>query len=87
METTRLSSKGQVIIPKAVRSAHQWGVGLELEVIDTGDGVLLRPKTLFEESRLDQVAGVLEYKGKTKSQEEIDSSMKKAARSAWRDRS
>ncbi len=48
METTRLSSKGQVIIPKAVRSAHQWGVGLELEVIEMGDGVLLRPKTLSD---------------------------------------
>lgn len=86
METTRLSSKGQVIIPKAVRSAHQWGVGLELEVIDTSDGVLLRPKTLFEESSLEQVAGALKYVGKTKSQDEINTAMKKAARRAWNDR-
>lgn len=82
METTRLSSKGQVIIPKALRSAHKWNAGLELEVIDMGEGVLLRPKTLFAESSLDQVAGTLKYTGKTKSQGEIDAAMKKAARRA-----
>lgn len=36
METTKLSSKGQVIIPKAFRSTHHWEPGLELMVIDTG---------------------------------------------------
>ena len=48
METTRLSSKGQVIIPKAVRSAHRWEAGLDFLVIDTGDGILLKPKAPFE---------------------------------------
>ena len=39
METTRLSSKGQVIIPKSVRSAHRWEAGLDFQIIDTGDGI------------------------------------------------
>jgi AbrB family looped-hinge helix DNA binding protein len=86
METTKLSSKGQVIIPKALRISHNWDAGLELEVIEMGDGLLLRPKGLFEETTLDQVAGFLKYSGKSKSPEDIDSVMKKAARSAWRDR-
>lgn len=87
METTKLSSKGQVIIPKAFRTSHNWDAGLELVVIEMGDGLLLRPKGPFEETSLDQVAGSLKFSGKAKSQEEIDSAMKKAARSAWRDRS
>ena len=86
METTKLSSKGQVIIPKALRDSHHWDTGLELVVIEMGDGLLLRPKGLFEETTLDQVAGSL-YTGKAKSQDDIDSAMKRAARSAWRDRS
>jgi AbrB family looped-hinge helix DNA binding protein len=43
MSTTVLSSKGQVIIPKALRAARRWGPGTQLEVQDTPEGVLLRP--------------------------------------------
>lgn len=86
METTKLSSKGQVIIPKAFRASHNWDTGMELVVTEMGDGLLLRPKGPFEESTLDQVSGFLEYTGKIRSEEEIDLAMKKAARSTWRDR-
>ena len=43
MQTTTLSSKGQVIIPKALRLARRWGPGTQLEVQDTPEGLLLRP--------------------------------------------
>lgn len=43
MQTTVLSSKGQVIISKSLRVARRWGPGTQLEVFDTPDGVLLRP--------------------------------------------
>jgi AbrB family looped-hinge helix DNA binding protein len=43
MQTTTLSSKGQVIIPKALRVARRWGPGTQLELHDTPEGVLLRP--------------------------------------------
>lgn len=85
METTKLSSKGQVIIPKALRTTHNWVPGLELVVIDTGDGVLLRPQAPFAETALDDIAAFLKYTGKVKSNEDIESAMKQAARSAWRD--
>ena len=39
---TRLSAKGQVVIPHAVRSRLAWREGDELEVIDRPDGVELR---------------------------------------------
>ena len=52
MEATRLSTRGQVVIPKELRDAYRWGEGQELDVIDTGDGILLkarkpRPKTAW----------------------------------------
>jgi AbrB family looped-hinge helix DNA binding protein len=40
---TRLSAKGQIVIPKAVRDRLQWREGADLEVIETASGVLLRP--------------------------------------------
>jgi AbrB family looped-hinge helix DNA binding protein len=47
METTRLSSKGQVILPKSIRDAHRWQPGTEFMVEDTAEGVLLRPAKPF----------------------------------------
>ena len=41
---TRLSDKGQVVVPKAIRDLKGWAPGLDLEVVDAGDGVLLRPR-------------------------------------------
>ncbi len=39
----KISSKGQLVLPKAVRDAHGWGAGTELEFIDKGDDVIIRP--------------------------------------------
>lgn len=39
---TKLSAKGQVVIPKAVRDRLRWEEGVQLEVVERGDGVLLR---------------------------------------------
>ena len=59
METTRLSTKGQVILPQAIRVARAWVPGTEFIVEETPDGVLLRPAARFPESRLEDVAGCL----------------------------
>ena len=41
--TTTLSSKFQISIPKAVRSLHDWKAGQEFAFIPKGAGVLLMP--------------------------------------------
>lgn len=41
---TRLSAKGQVVIPKDVRDRLGWTQGSDLEVVETAGGVLLRQK-------------------------------------------
>ncbi len=40
---TRISSKGQVVIPKAIREVHQWPAGTVLHIEEKDGGILLRP--------------------------------------------
>lgn len=83
METTKLSSKGQVIIPKGIRAARQWEAGLELQVIDMGDGILLRPKAPFAETALDEVAGLLKDRVRPKTDRDIQSAVARGIRDKW----
>ena len=55
MVKTRLSSKGQVIIPKAVRATHGWEPGTEFAIEDRDEGIVLRPLRLFPASALREV--------------------------------
>ena len=64
METTRLSTKGQVILPKGIRDSRAWGPGTEVTVEETAEGVLLRPAGRFPETEIREVAGVLRSKRK-----------------------
>ena len=66
METTRLSTKGQIILPKNIRTSRALVLGTEFTVEETGDGILLRPIGRFPETHLVDVAGCLRYKGKPK---------------------
>ena len=66
METTRLSTKGQIILPKGIRDSRAWGPGTEFTVEETGDGVLLRPAAHFADTNLKDVAGCLGSKRKSK---------------------
>ena len=72
MGTTKLSSKGQIILPAAIRTANQWKAGVEFAVEDTGDGVLLRPLKPFSATKLDEVVGCTGYKGKAHTLDEMD---------------
>lgn len=85
MEVTRLSSKGQVIIPKALRTAHRWETGQELIAIDAGDGILLKPKKPFPETTLAQVAGCLKYQGTPKNLDDFEDAIRQGVMEQWHD--
>jgi AbrB family looped-hinge helix DNA binding protein len=70
--TTVVSTKGQVILPKAIRQRRDWQAGTRLIVEDTPAGVLLRRAQAFPETRPEDVRGMLAYKGKPKTLEEMD---------------
>jgi AbrB family looped-hinge helix DNA binding protein len=75
METTRLSTKGQIVLPKDIRTARAWGPGTEFIVEQTEDGILLRPSERFLETGLDQVAGSLRSKRTAKSSAQMRASI------------
>lgn len=64
METTKLSSKGQVVLPRSIRSARKLRAGAEFAVVDTPEGVLLRPLKPFPPTRVDEVFGSAAYRGR-----------------------
>jgi len=70
--TTTVSTKGQVILPKAIRRALRWEAGTRLTVENTPEGVLLKPEPVFAITRLEEVFGCLAYRGTPKTLEEMD---------------
>ncbi|MGH7042880.1 MAG: AbrB/MazE/SpoVT family DNA-binding domain-containing protein [Acetobacteraceae bacterium] len=73
--TTVLSTKGQVILPKAVRDRLHWSAGTRLAVESTAEGVLLKPVRAFPPSRIEDVFGCLKYDGPPKTIEEMDTAV------------
>ncbi|OGR07029.1 MAG: AbrB family transcriptional regulator [Deltaproteobacteria bacterium RIFOXYD12_FULL_50_9] len=86
MQLTVLSSKGQVIIPKPVRTARHWEPGQQLEVVDTDEGILLRPAKPFSKTSLEEVTSCLNYQGKTISLAEMEEAIRKGVEETTRDR-
>lgn len=70
--TTTVSTKGQVILPSAIRQRREWGAGTRLTVEETAEGVLLKPAPAFAETRPAAVFGSLPHKGKPKTLDEME---------------
>ncbi|WP_027058188.1 AbrB/MazE/SpoVT family DNA-binding domain-containing protein [Mesorhizobium loti] len=77
---TTVSTKGQVILPSAIRKQRDWGAGTRLEVEDTPDGVLLKLAPAFAPTRPEDVFGVLPRSGTPKTLEEMDAAVLAEAR-------
>lgn len=75
METTRLSTKGQIVLPRGIRASRAWEPGTEFTVEETGDGVLLRPSKRFPQTRLEDVVGCLRSKLKAPSLVQMDAAI------------
>jgi AbrB family looped-hinge helix DNA binding protein len=85
MQLTLLSSKGQVIIPKAMREALHWHAGTRLEVKDTVEGILLTPVQPQQKAPLSQglaaIRSRIAYNGPIRSVEDMaDAILKEAQR-------
>lgn len=71
MKLTRMSSKGQVVIPRDIRNTRAWEPGLEFEVEDRAEGVLLRPRAQFPRTSVADVIGCAGYVGPRRSLAEM----------------
>ena len=73
--TTDVSTKGQVILPKAIRSHLGWEAGTRLIVEETQDGVLLKPAPVFPRTRPEEVFQSLPDHGRPKTIDEMDAAI------------
>jgi AbrB family looped-hinge helix DNA binding protein len=80
MEKTRLSNKGQVVIPKAVRILHGWEAGLEFVIENVDDGIKLKPIKPYEKTKIEDVIGCVGYKGPKKSLKDMEAAIAKGAK-------
>ena len=64
---TKLSAKGQIVIPKDVRDRLGLAEGMVLDVIETGDGVILRRpverKKLSVDEAVRQLRKIYQHEG------------------------
>ena len=82
--TTTVSTKGQVILPKAIRERRRWRPGTKLIVEETTEGVTLKPAPLFPPTRPEDVRGSVRYEGSAKTIEEMDEAVLEAVAEDWR---
>lgn len=54
-------------------------------VIDTGDGVLLKPKTPFQETSIADAASCLRYKGEPKTLDDMEQAIRQGVKERFRD--
>jgi len=76
MPVTRISSKGQIVLPQSIREKRNWISGTELIVEDRKDGVLLRPVKPFPPTKFEDVYGCLQYKGTPKSLDDMEDAIR-----------
>ncbi len=77
---TVVSTKGQVILPKAIRDSKGWRAGQKLVAEATRDGILLRPASPFPPTQPADVFGSLSHHGKRLGDEDIEKSLRAAAK-------
>ncbi len=72
METIRLSTKGQFILPKAIRDRHHWKAGTEFVIIDRGAELVIKPAKVFPPTELEPLDTKQVYQGRPLSPEEME---------------
>lgn len=80
MFTTRLSNKGQIVLPKNIRDSHNWQPGTAFIINDLGDSIILKPIKQFKSTSLDEVMGCMEYKGPKKGLKDFELAIAKGAK-------
>ncbi|MBO0905414.1 AbrB/MazE/SpoVT family DNA-binding domain-containing protein [Jiella sonneratiae] len=88
---TRVSEEGQIFLPSEVSTTQGWDSGTELEVVERGGEVVLRPRsfrrTVFPPITLEQfLAAVPKYDGPLVTDEMMEAGLAEEAKRRWRDK-
>jgi AbrB family looped-hinge helix DNA binding protein len=76
MDTSKVSSKWQVVIPRVVREAEQIRVGSEVAFERTADGILLRPVGAGMRCAPEEGYGILKSRRRPATQADIARAMR-----------
>lgn len=77
----RVSSKGQLVLPKVIRERRGIGAGSELELEEVPGGVLLTLVRGPETATLDDLLGCAGYTGPKKTLGDMEAAIREGARS------
>jgi AbrB family looped-hinge helix DNA binding protein len=80
---TRVSTKGQVVLPKAIRDRRGWTAGAELVIEERPEGVLLRAAPKVEPTRFEDVFGSLGPVDRVVSVKEMHEAVLEEAKARW----
>ncbi len=81
---TRISAKGQVVIPKDVRDRMSWSEGERLDVIETSCGVLLRRHDMRRRITVEEFKRLVPpHDGPAVSLEEMNEGIDQALQERW----
>lgn len=69
---TKVSTKGQVVLPRAIRDQPGFGPGAELDVKVVDGVVTLAPVKIRGRYTLDDLVGIVPYDGPTLTIEDMD---------------
>jgi len=70
MQTVKLSSKGQIVIPKQIRQAQHLAAGTEFLVSCVEGEIRLAPAPAFPKTRVEDGLGMLAKKGRRRLSDE-----------------
>ena len=87
MQTTRVSSKGQVVLPKSLRDELDWPAGTDLTIEKRDGSVVLRRKSTIRPTTIDEVAGMFKYDGPPISLEDMERAIDAEHAERWRRKS
>jgi AbrB family looped-hinge helix DNA binding protein len=83
--TTTVSTKGQAILPTAIRDQRHWAAGTKLIVEEAPEGVLLTSLPLFTATAIEAVFGSLRPTGAALSIDAMNAAITEEARRRARD--
>jgi AbrB family looped-hinge helix DNA binding protein len=86
MDTSKVSSKWQVVIPRRLREAEQICVGGEVAFERTAEGILLRPVGAGKRIAPEEVYGILKTRRRAATEADIARAVRAAAMSKERKR-
>ncbi len=80
MRTTKVSTKGQVVIPAELRDLLGWRAGTELQVERRGGTLVLRAAVALPVTTIDDLRTCVHYEGPALSVEEMDDAVARMIR-------